>query len=62
MGTRRVDINTAGVDELATLLGVGRARAEAIVEKREVSFPKGIYSFVICLKCWGIMLLLWRRI
>ncbi|XP_072022500.1 F-box/WD repeat-containing protein 7-like [Amphiura filiformis] len=35
MGTRRIDINTAGVDELATLLGVGRARAEAIVEKRE---------------------------
>ena len=36
MGTRRVDINTAGVDELATLLGVGRAKAEAIVEKRQV--------------------------
>ena len=44
MGTRRIDINTAGVDELATLLGVGRARAEAIVEKREVSEDDKIWE------------------
>ncbi|XP_022084461.1 F-box/WD repeat-containing protein 7-like [Acanthaster planci] len=35
MSSRRVDINTAQVEELATLLGVGRARAEAIVERRQ---------------------------
>ncbi|XP_038055611.1 F-box/WD repeat-containing protein 7-like [Patiria miniata] len=35
MSGRRVDINTARVEELATLLGVGKARAEAIVERRQ---------------------------
>ncbi|XP_033631923.1 F-box/WD repeat-containing protein 7-like isoform X1 [Asterias rubens] len=35
MSGRRVDINSAKVDELATLLGVGKARAEAIVERRQ---------------------------
>ena len=38
MSGRRVDINSAKVDELATLLGVGKARAEAIVERRQVSY------------------------
>ncbi|XP_071482712.1 uncharacterized protein [Diadema antillarum] len=35
MMSRKVDINSAGVDELSTLLGVGRTRAEAIVQRRE---------------------------
>ncbi len=34
-----VDINTAGVDELATLPGIGQAKAEAIVEYREANGP-----------------------
>lgn len=32
-----VDINIATVEELSTLVGVGRSRAEAIVETRNVS-------------------------
>lgn len=32
-----VDINVATVEELSTLVGVGRSRAEAIVETRNVS-------------------------
>ena len=32
-----VDINVATVEELSTLVGVGRSRAEAIVETRIVS-------------------------
>lgn len=32
-----VDINVATVEELSTLQGVGRSRAEAIVETRNVS-------------------------
>lgn len=31
-----VDINVATVEELSTLVGVGRSRAEAIVETRNV--------------------------
>lgn len=34
---KRVDINLAGVDELSTLLGVRRTRAEAIVQHRETT-------------------------
>lgn len=33
----QVDINVATVEELSTLVGVGRSRAEAIVETRNVS-------------------------
>lgn len=32
----QVDINVATVEELSTLVGVGRSRAEAIVETRNV--------------------------
>ncbi|PIK39914.1 hypothetical protein BSL78_23241 [Apostichopus japonicus] len=34
---RRVDINSANTDELETLLGIGKARAEAIIKHREAS-------------------------
>lgn len=37
MGDRVVDINVATVEELETLVGVGRAKAEAIVATRSVS-------------------------
>ena len=37
MGDRIVDINVATVEELETLVGVGRAKAEAIVATRTVS-------------------------
>ena len=37
MGDRVVDINVATVEELETLVGVGRAKAEAIVTTRAVS-------------------------
>lgn len=33
----KLDINMAGVDELAKLNGIGRTKAEAIVEQRQVS-------------------------
>ena len=32
-----IDINVATAEELSTLVGVGRSRAEAIVETRNVS-------------------------
>ena len=32
-----IDINVASAEELSTLVGVGRSRAEAIVETRNVS-------------------------
>lgn len=35
-----VDINVATVEELSTLVGVGRSRAEAIVETRNVDLTK----------------------
>ena len=34
-----VDINTAGLDELTTLPGIGQAKAEAILEYREANGP-----------------------
>lgn len=37
MGDRVVDINVATVEDLETLVGVGRAKAEAIVTTRNVS-------------------------
>lgn len=36
-GQKCLDINTASADELRTLPGIGRSRAEAIVEARSVS-------------------------
>ncbi|MDE6280864.1 MAG: ComEA family DNA-binding protein [Oscillospiraceae bacterium] len=35
----RVDINTAGLDELMTLPGIGEARAQAILDDREANGP-----------------------
>ena len=43
MGDQTVDINVATVEELETLMGVGRAKAEAIVKTRTVSF---IYLYI----------------
>ncbi len=41
--TSLVNINTAGIDELTTLPGIGRATAEAIVKYREeIGFFKSI--------------------
>ena len=35
----RVDVNTAGLDELMTLSGIGPARAQAILDDREANGP-----------------------
>lgn len=35
----RVDVNTAGLEELMTLPGIGEARARAILEDREANGP-----------------------
>ena len=35
----RVDINTAGLEELMTLPGIGEARARAILDDREANGP-----------------------
>ena len=35
----RVDINTAGLDELMTLPGIGEVRAQAILDDREANGP-----------------------
>lgn len=48
MGDRVVDINVATVEELETLVGVGRAKAEAIVATRTVSLK-------ICFGMWGLV-------
>lgn len=44
MGDRVVDINVATVEDLETLVGVGRAKAEAIVNTRTVSDIHLVYS------------------
>jgi len=36
MASKRIDVNTATVEDFERLVGVGRARAEAIVEARKV--------------------------
>lgn len=46
-----VDINVATVEELSTLVGVGRSKAEAIVETRNVSLPfnsGGLFLIALC--------------
>ena len=35
----RVDINTAGLDDLMTLPGIGEVRAQAILDDREANGP-----------------------
>ena len=40
-----IDINVASAEELSTLVGVGRSRAEAIVETRNVSYLN--YSYFV---------------
>ncbi len=35
LGTTLININTAGINELMTLSGVGEAKAKAIIEYRE---------------------------
>ena len=37
MANRKIDVNTADVNELESLSGVGHAKAEAIVDARKVS-------------------------
>jgi len=44
-----IDINVASVEELSTLVGVGRSRAEAIVETRNVSILNNSLSLFVCL-------------
>lgn len=47
-----VDINVASVEELSTLVGVGRSRAEAIVETRNVRHtPTRLQAFANALLC-----------
>jgi len=38
-GEGRVDVNTAGLEELMSLPGIGEGRARAILEDREVNGP-----------------------
>ena len=37
MASKKIDVNTAGIDELESLVGVGHTKAEAIVDARKVS-------------------------
>jgi DNA uptake protein ComE-like DNA-binding protein len=37
MASKKVDLNTASLEELESLVGVGRAKAEAIIEARKVT-------------------------
>jgi len=38
-GEGRVDVNTAGLEELTSLPGIGEARAQAILDDREANGP-----------------------
>jgi len=42
-----LDINTASADELQTLPGIGRTRAEAIVKARTVSISNSCFKYKI---------------
>ena len=44
MSRKKIDINTATVEECELLTGVGRAKAEAIVETRKV---QKLYIFIM---------------
>jgi len=51
---QRLDVNTASVDELQTLPGIGRSRAKAIIEARQVSISNfasklGIGVLIYCM-------------
>ena len=38
MATQKIDLNKAKVEDLETLIGIGHAKAEAIVEARKVNY------------------------
>ena len=55
MSGRKIDINKATIDELSTLIGVGRAKAEAIFETRKVCTQHliiALFHNAICVICW----------
>ena len=37
MAGKKIDVNTAGIEELESLSGIGQARAEKIIEVRKVT-------------------------
>ena len=37
MASKKIDLNAASIEELESLVGIGHAKAEAIVEARRVS-------------------------
>ena len=48
--TRRVDINTASVDDLAKLNGIGRTKAESIIEARKVRLNINVKNITYVIK------------
>ena len=46
MAGKKIDVNTAGIEELESLSGIGQARAEKIIEVRKVTLD------CICLELW----------
>ncbi len=37
MAGKKIDVNTAGIEELESLSGIGQARAEKIIDVRKVN-------------------------